>query len=542
MQLKDLNFSYGTEKILENVNIIINDNDHVGIVGVNGAGKSTLFKLILKELMPDSGKIIIRQNARIQLLPQVISDEIPNMNISVFDYLLSARPIEKLNKCLVELYNEVGIESDLNKQKSLFKKIEKIEDELNYWEQYSAEGTLLKIINGMNIDDEMLYKSLNNLSGGQKSKIAFAKLLYSKPEIILLDEPTNHLDKDTKEYVINYIKNYKGTVLIISHDQEFLDNTTNKTLYIDKFNKNATMFVGSYTDYLRKMDEKKKQLEHQVEIEQKEEEKLKKIINLYSNSSGNRKKMAQDREKKLEKLLKNKIVVEPKQKYASIKFKIKNASELIPIKVSNVTFGYKKVLFKDLTFALSRGEKFLVIGVNGVGKSTLLKLIVHQLIPQKGVISIGEKTIIGYYAQEHENLNLEKSILENFSDTGMSEKELRSILGRFLFYGDDVFKKVKYLSPGERSRVALAKLTTLGANVLILDEPTNHLDPKTQEIIAEVFKEYEGTMLVVSHNINFTNNLEIDRMLYMPSGEICYYDKNKVEEIMEITKKKSKNT
>lgn len=534
MQLKDLNFSYGTEKILENVNVIINENDHVGIVGVNGAGKSTLFKLILKELMPDGGKIIIRQNARIQLLPQVISDEIPNMNISVFDYLLSARPIEKLNKCLVELYNKVGIESDLNKQKSLFKKIEKIEDELNYWEQYSAEGTLLKIINGMNIDDEMLYKSLNNLSGGQKSKIAFAKLLYSKPEIILLDEPTNHLDKDTKEYVINYIKNYKGTVLIISHDQEFLDNTTNKTLYIDKFNKSATMFVGTYTDYLRKMDEKKKQLEHQVEIEQKEEEKLKKIINLYSNSSGNRKKMAQDREKKLEKLLKNKIVVEPKQKYASIKFKIKNASELIPIKVSNVTFGYKEVLFKDLTFALSRGEKFLVIGVNGVGKSTLLKLIVHQLIPQKGVISIGEKTIIGYYAQEHENLNLEKSILENFYDTGMSEKELRSILGRFLFYGDDVFKKVKYLSPGERSRVALAKLTTLGANVLILDEPTNHLDPKTQEIIAEVFKEYEGTMLVVSHNINFTNNLEIDRMLYMPSGEICYYDKNKVEEIMEI--------
>lgn len=537
MQLKALTFSYGMEKIFENINLIINENDHVGIIGINGAGKSTFFKLITKTLTPDSGKIIIKNNSRIQLLPQIVSDEVYDMDITVFDYLLSARPIDELKKKLENTYKEIASEKNEDLINKLFSKIDKIEKELNYWEYFSAESTLLKIISGMNITDDILYQSLKNLSGGQKSKVAFAKLLYSKPEIILLDEPTNHLDKETKEYVINYIKNYKGTVLVISHDQEFLDSVTNKTLYIDKLNKNMELFSGSYTSFLRKIDERKRQIEHQALIEEKEVQKLKKIVNLYSNSSGNRKKMAQDREKKLEKLLKNRVIIEPKVKEANIKFKIEKESELIPIKVENLSFGYNELLFKNLTFALSRGEKFLVIGVNGVGKSTLLKLLVGLLKPLSGNIIKGEKTIIGYYAQEHESLNLEKNIIENFSDINIEEKELRSLLGRFLFYGDDVFKKVKYLSPGERSRVALARLVCIGANLLILDEPTNHLDPKTQELIAEVFKEYKGTMLVVSHNINFTNNLEIDRMLYMPTGEICYYDKNKVKEIMEINLK-----
>lgn len=221
MQLKDLNFSYGTEKILENINIIINDNDHVGITGVNGAGKSTLFKLMMQELNPDSGKIIIKHASRVKLLPQVINDEIPNMDITVFDYLLLARPIEKLNKTLIETYNKISLEQDTNKQKQLLKKAEKIENELEYWEQYTAEGTLLKIISGMNITDEMLYKKLNNLSGGQKSKIAFAKLLYSRPEIILLDEPTNHLDVDAKEELKRALQEYKGSILLICHEPEF---------------------------------------------------------------------------------------------------------------------------------------------------------------------------------------------------------------------------------------------------------------------------------------------------------------------------------
>ena len=294
------------------------------------------------------------------------------------------------------------------------------------------------------------------------------------------------------------------------------------------------LFSGSYSVFLKKLDERNKLINQQLEKQTKEEQKLKKIVLLYSNSSGNRKKMAQDREKKLEKLQKNKIVVEPKLKDANLKLEIKEKSELIPLKLDNVTFGYKEILFKNLTFSLSRGEKFLIVGTNGVGKSTLLKLIVGILKPITGSIIKGEKTTIGYYAQEHEGLELDKTIIENLSNLGKGEKELRSLLGRFLFYGDDVFKKIKYLSPGERSRVALAKLACMGANFLILDELTNHLDPRTQEMIADVFREYKGTMLVVSHNISFTNNLNIDRMLYMPDGKISYYDKEVVKKIMEI--------
>ena len=207
MQLKDLTMSFGQEKLFENVNLTINENEHIGIVGVNGAGKSTLFKLIMKKLEPDHGKIILKNGSRVLLLPQVISDEIPNMEISVFDYLIKARPIDELNKELIKTYEKIALTEDIKLQNELFKKIENIETKLNYWEYYSAESSLLKIITGMNINDEMLYQSLNKLSGGQKSKVAFAKLLYSKPEIILLDEPTKQLDKETKEYVVNYIRN-----------------------------------------------------------------------------------------------------------------------------------------------------------------------------------------------------------------------------------------------------------------------------------------------------------------------------------------------
>ena len=226
--------SYGLQTIFDNINIQINSKEKVGIVGVNGAGKSTLFKLILKEIEPDKGKIIIKNNPRIGFLPQVIKDEIPSENISVFEYLLSGRPIKKLEKELTKTYEKISTESNEIRIKSLMKTISNLQAKLEYYNVYEAENILLKIITGMNIDTDLLDLPLSKLSGGQKSKIAFARLLYSNPEILLLDEPTNHLDQDTKEYIINYLKNYNGMVLVISHDIDFLDSVTTSTLYIDK--------------------------------------------------------------------------------------------------------------------------------------------------------------------------------------------------------------------------------------------------------------------------------------------------------------------
>ncbi len=527
MKIDNLSLSFGTAEVYKNLTVEFNQNDKVGIIGVNGAGKTTLFKLILGELTPDAGTITV--SSKIGYLPQVIEDNF-DKEMSVFDYLLSARPIKELENKLTNLYEQIATEKNEHNLKKYMKDITKVEDELTYYEQYNAESELLKIIAGMNIDDALLDLKLKNLSGGQKSKIAFARLLYSKPENLLLDEPTNHLDLDTKDYIIEYLKNYKGLILVISHDTSFLDEITNKTLYIDKNKKTGTLYNGSYSKYEKIKKERELATSRLHDKQQKEEEKLKEIIARYIRGNEKKANIAKDRQKKLEKLLSEKVEVEKKNKYTKFKINIKYPSYSIPISCNNLTFGYteENLLYQNLTFDLIRGEKFLIVGENGIGKTTLLKLIMNILTPLEGSINISEKTLIGYYAQEHDLLNKEKTIKENFSDSGLTDYELRRFLGSFLFTNDDIFKKINILSPGERSRVALAKIALSGANTLLLDEPTNHLDPMTQLIIADTFKDYEGTMLVVSHNLEFVDNLGIERMLLLPSGRIMYYDKNVV--------------
>ena len=527
MKIDNLSLSFGTAEVYKNLTVEFNQNDKVGIIGVNGAGKTTLFKLILGELTPDAGTITV--SSKIGYLPQVIEDNF-DKEMSVFDYLLSARPIKELENKLTNLYEQIATEKNEHNLKKYMKDITKVEDELTYYEQYNAESELLKIIAGMNIDDALLDLKLKNLSGGQKSKIAFARLLYSKPETLLLDEPTNHLDLDTKDYIIEYLKNYKGLILVISHDTSFLDEITNKTLYIDKNKKTGTLYNGSYSKYEKIKKERELATSRLHDKQQKEEEKLKEIIARYIRGNEKKANIAKDRQKKLEKLLSEKVEVEKKNKYTKFKINIKYPSYSIPISCNNLTFGYteENLLYQNLTFDLIRGEKFLIVGENGIGKTTLLKLIMNILTPLEGTINISEKTLIGYYAQEHDLLNKDKTIKENFSDSGLTDYELRRFLGSFLFTNDDIFKKINILSPGERSRVALAKIALSGANTLLLDEPTNHLDPMTQLIIADTFKDYEGTMLVVSHNLEFVDNLGIERMLLLPSGRIMYYDKNVV--------------
>ena len=527
MKIDNLSLSFGTAEVYKNLTVEFNQNDKVGIIGVNGAGKTTLFKLILGELTPDAGTITV--SSKIGYLPQVIEDNF-DKEMSVFDYLLSARPIKELENKLTNLYEQIATEKNEHNLKKYMKDITKVEDELTYYEQYNAESELLKIIAGMNIDDTLLDLKLKNLSGGQKSKIAFARLLYSKPETLLLDEPTNHLDLDTKDYIIEYLKNYKGLILVISHDTSFLDEITNKTLYIDKNKKTGTLYNGSYSKYEKIKKERELATSRLHDKQQKEEEKLKEIIARYIRGNEKKANIAKDRQKKLEKLLSEKVEVEKKNKYTKFKINIKYPSYSIPISCNNLTFGYteENLLYQNLTFDLIRGEKFLIVGENGIGKTTLLKLIMNILTPLEGSINISEKTLIGYYAQEHDLLNKEKTIKENFSDSGLTDYELRRFLGSFLFTNEDIFKKINILSPGERSRVALAKIALSGANTLLLDEPTNHLDPMTQLIIADTFKDYEGTMLVVSHNLEFVDNLGIERMLLLPSGRIMYYDKNVV--------------
>lgn len=528
MKIENLCMSFGTQTIFDNISFQINNNDKVGIIGVNGAGKSTLFNILLGNITPDAGNITLNSKIKLGYLPQVIMDDASNEEETVFEYLLEGRPIKELKEELNSLYEIIARTQDEYELKKYYKKINCVSELLEYYDEYNAESSLLKIISGMNIDDNLLDLKLKNISGGQKSKVAFARLLYSNPEIMLLDEPTNHLDLDTKDYIINYLKNYHGIILVISHDIEFLNEVTQKTLYVDKIKHNVEMYNVNYEKYIKIKNERDLAKKRLYERQQKEEEKLKSIISKYIRGNEKKANIAKDRIKKLEKLESEKVELEKKNKYAKFNMKINRPSYSIPIKCNNLTFGYdeENLLYENLNFDLSRGEKLLVVGENGIGKTTLLRLIMGYLKPLEGNIEITEKTDIAYYAQEHEILEPNKTILENFANFGLADYEIRRMLGSFLFSGDDIFKKVEVLSPGERSRVALAKISLTGANTLLLDEPTNHLDPMTQLIISDTFKNYEGTMLVVSHNLDFVDNLNINRMLLLPSGRITYYDRD----------------
>ena len=541
MKIENVTLSFGTQVIFDDINFSLPQNCKVGIVGVNGAGKSTLFNAILKRQDVDHGKISVKKNTRIAFLPQVISDEIPSMDISVFDFLLTGRPIAKLEQELEELYASSSTETDELLLKAILNKISRVQEKLEYYDVYNCENILLKIIYGLNITSELLDMKLKDLSGGQKSKIVFARLLYSKPEIILLDEPTNHLDKESREFVINYLKNYKGMVLVISHDIEFLNMVTDYTLYLNKLTHKAELFHGNYQKYVKIKQEKDKSLEKLFEHQEKEKEKLEKIISKYIRGNEKKANIAKDRQKKLAKLEKEQVIIEKKQKVIHYNMAINQKEALIPLRVENLFFEYVKdrPIINNLSFEIFNGQKMLILGENGVGKSTLLKLIIRELTPNSGNIIKNDKTQIAYYAQEHELLDNTKNIIDNFFDGGLTIFKLRTILGAFLFNGNDIYKKVSVLSPGERSRVALAKVAIKGANMLLLDEPTNHLDPETQSIIAETFKSFQGSLLVVSHNINFVENLGIEKILLLPSGDIVYYDKKIVEHYALLEEKRN---
>lgn len=532
MIIKNLSLSFGIQPIFSSITLTLPNDEHIGIVGDNGAGKTTFFKVILKEIEPDKGSISFNKKVKMAYLPQVITDEIPKSDITVFDYLLEGRPIAKLEKEIANLYEETIGKTELETNKIL-KKIETLQLELDYYEPYQAELTLLDLISGMNITDKLLYMPISSLSGGQKSKIAFARLLYSKADVLLLDEPTNHLDFETKEYVTNYLKNYSGAIYVISHDIDFLDKITNKTLFLDKVTHTMKLFPGSYSKFVKILEERELYLEKQSELQEKERIRLQKIVDKYIHGNEKKARIAKDRQKKLAKLEENKIVIQKKGKEASIKLQQDRESTSKPLIIKDLSFKYRKedkgMLLYKINIEIPRGEKFLIVGENGVGKSTLLKLIIGKLSPNSGEIILGPKTDIGYYAQEHELLDNTKNVIENLDEFDLTENEKRGVLGKFLFTGDDLYKKINILSPGERSRLSLAKLTLQNANLLILDEPTNHLDPKTQKKIAEVLKTFEGTMIVVSHNPDFVDALGISRTLTLPKGVLDYYEKGVVE-------------
>ena len=525
-----INLAFGTEVIYEDADFYIDTHDKVGIVGENGAGKTTLFHVLLHEQELDSGTISTG-NSRIGYLPQEITIE--DESRTVLEYLKRGRPINKLEAELNVIYKKLE-SAGTAEHAMLFKQMEKLQSHLESYDYYEADSILLHIIDRMGISSGLLDMPLNRLSGGQKSQIAFGRVLYSKSDILLLDEPTNHLDAAAREFVIEFLKGYQGMVLIISHDVSFLNQIVNKILFIHKATHKISVYEGNYDTYKKKYALEQRLREQAIAQEEKEIRELEEFVrraNQASRTNHALKRMGQERALRLEK--KRSMKQTRDRIYKRVKMDLRPMREGggIPLEVKHLSFHYpnQSLLYRDVSFQIHEKERFLIVGENGAGKSTLLKLIMGIHSPDTGSIHVHPKTDVAYYAQELEQIDLQKTILENAWTDGYTEKQLRSVLSNFLFYADDIHKKAEILSPGEKARIALCKVLLQRANLLILDEPTNHLDPETQSIIGGNFHLFEGTIMVVSHNPWFVEQIGVNRVLILPSGRIVDYSRELLE-------------
>jgi len=531
MQGSDLNLAFGTEVIYQDANFRLQIGDKVGIVGVNGAGKTTLFKVILGLEKLDSGEITFPPSATaVGYVPQEI--KIPELasDMTVWDYIYAARPFDALQEQLGAEYEKLA---KYPNSTAILERINIIQEQIDACDIANADNDLLRIIEKMHLED-LTDSRMSELSGGQKSKVAFARALFEKASLLLLDEPTNHLDFKTRDFVMNYLRNYDGTVLVISHDQKFLDAVTNKTLFLNKTTHKTKVYKGNYTAFRKQYAADLAAEDAKITEQEREIKRLQEFVMRARNAKRSNTAligMGHQREKVLAKRLEELGTREKEYQKVSINVEPKSKSGTYPLELQNLTFHYEDCdnLYENLSFRLSRGEKFLVVGENGIGKSTLLKLIVGQLQPISGNIILGHNTDIAYYAQELEILDERRTVFENVSTYDYTDTELRGILSNFLFEGEDINKKVSVLSPGEKARVALCKILLKRANLVILDEPTNHFDPDTQRIIGENFKDYSGTLIMVSHNPDFVEQVGINRMLVLPDGIIKNYSHELLE-------------
>ena len=536
--VKNLEKSFDSNVIFKNLNFSVQDGEKVAVVGLNGAGKSTLFRILLNQIDSDAGEFYMGKSPRIGWMPQTIDElNLPD-DVIVYDFLRSGRPLAEIERRMTEIYTKMAEGDD---SEELLQQLGVCQSEFEYWDGYTAESELETMIDQMCIDRQNLNKKLGELSGGQKSKISFIRTLYSRPSILFLDEPTNHLDASSREWMTDYLVATDASVIFISHDEEFINKLADKTLYLDAMMHTGTLYGFGYKRFLRTLAETNESLERLLQKQMQEINRIQAFIDSQRGKSGKAKRQAQSREKLLEKKRANLAVVPPEKKDIDLELSPNREADILPITVENLNFSYvaNKKVIKNLTFSLNRGEKFLIVGENGAGKSSLLKLLYKILKPDSGIVRIGKKTDLGYYAQEYETLNPNITILENASSvTNISTSKLRSVLNHFNFVGDKVKQSVKTMSPGERSRLELAKLCLGGANVLLLDEPTNHLDVATKKTIAQSFSEYGGTLIIVSHDLEFLKHLGIDRMLMLPSGRLRFFDENVVRRYMEQEKLK----
>lgn len=508
LQCVQLTKLFGAEPILENIKLEVQTRERIAVVGRNGVGKSTLLKIIAGKMSYNSGEVIIPKDVNIGYLAQNTGLE---SHLSIWDEMLSVyEPLIKMEQQLrlleEKMADPIYLDDHVQYEK-LLKEYDLLQNTFKEKGGYKYEADIRGILSGLNFSDFDYTTPISTLSGGQKTRLALGKLLLLKPELLILDEPTNHLDIETLSWLEQYLLHYDGAVLIVSHDRYFLDKVVNLVYEISRTR--ATKYYGNYSGYLEEKSKRFEIEQKQFEKQQIEIEKLQTFIekNIVRASTTKR---AQSRRKQLEKMDR---LDRPQgdEKSAKFSFTLEKQSGNDVLRINNLTSGYssEEILMENLDFTINRAESVALLGPNGIGKSTLLKIITKQLEPLEGTIQYGSNVTIGYYDQEQANLTSNKQVLYELWDEYplMPEKEIRTVLGNFLFSGDDVLKLVNDLSGGEKARLALAKLMLQKANFLILDEPTNHLDLDSKEILESALIDYPGTILFVSHDRYFVNRM-----------------------------------
>lgn len=534
---QNINKAFGTNEILKNASFHIEEREKTAIVGINGAGKSTLLKIIMHQMSADSGEVILAKGKMIGYLAQ--HEAVSSGNTIYAELLEVKRDLIDMEERIRQMELEMkSLEGDALTQ--LLEAYNRLSTEFERRDGYSWKSELTGVLKGLGFEEDEFDKQIETLSGGQKTRVALGKLLLSKPDIILLDEPTNHLDMNSIAWLETYLLNYTGAVIIVAHDRYFLNRVVTKVVEID--NGHVTTFLGNYSAYA----EKKKQLRDtawKAWMNQQQEIKHQKEV-IEKLKSFNREKSikrAESREKMLEKI---EILEKPADVNDEIRMKLEprvlSGNDVLTVEGLAKSFD-GNTLFSDLNFEIKRGERVAIIGNNGTGKTTILKIINSVIAADAGRFTLGSKVHIGYYDQEHHVLHMEKTLFEEISDAypTLTNTQIRNVLAAFLFTGDDVFKRISDLSGGERGRVSLAKLMLSEANFIILDEPTNHLDIISKEILENALNSYTGTVLYVSHDRYFINQTAT-RILELTGNTLVNYIGNydyyleKKEELTQI--------
>ncbi|NSB17093.1 ribosomal protection-like ABC-F family protein [Clostridium beijerinckii] len=535
LSCKNICKSYGINTILKDVTFSINEGDKVGIIGSNGEGKTTLFKILSKEITQDDGEVFIDKNKSLGYLAQHLA--LDSCKTIYDEMLIVFEDLQRLERKITELeakMNEPYDENNASYHEKIIKDYGTAQDLYQNRGGYTYKGEISRVLKGLGFTEGDFDKLISTLSGGQKTRVALCKLLLLNPDILLLDEPTNHLDLEAIEWLEEYLKTYKGTVIVISHDRFFLDSVTTGTFQV--INGHVNCYNAPYTKSLELM---KKDYEDKLKaynLQQTEIKRQEAIIEKFRSFNREKSiKAAESREKALDKM---EIVDAPdKEKNASkIKFEasVKSGYDVLHVEKLAKSYGEKK-LFDNLSFDLKRGEKIALIGENGRGKTTLFNIIMDKVKSDSGVKVLGVNVNVGYYDQEQSNLDPNKTILNEVWDDfpELTTSELRGFLGSFLFRGDDVFKEINKLSGGERCRINLLKLMLSKSNLLLLDEPTNHLDIPSREALEEAILSYDGTLIVISHDRYFLNKV-INRILELEEhgvneylGNYSYYTEKK---------------